>query len=235
MQKGRLSVLPSKAETVLGFCFLVFYLLFLAPLILLICLLLGYYPDDLALNTIYFSFCAAAVLLIFRRLLRGNFTILRQNRDAILQKALIGGVIYLGAAYVLNSAIMLLLPEFTNQNNETLFAMMRDNFPLMCFIAVVLAPLIEETLLRGLLFGSLQRVSRIAAYAVSAVLFSGIHVVGYLPEMTVLEAAVSALQYLPATIVFCALYEQTDCLLAPMLVHGAVNLLACAAGLGLGG
>ena len=62
---------------------------------------------------------------------------------------------------------------------------------------------------------------------IGLVMVIALHVLGYLPSLTAAEALLSAAQYLPAALVLCALYERTDSIFAPMLLHGAVNLINC--------
>lgn len=45
----------------------------------------------------------------------------------------------------------------------------------MSFVTIILAPILEETLVRGLVFGSLHRTSRWLAYIVSCFLFVFMH------------------------------------------------------------
>jgi hypothetical protein len=79
-------------------------------------------------------------------------------------------------------------------------------------LAVIAAPLFEEFIFRGLVFGGLRRITTpFAAAAASAALFAIVH-----PPISAMPVFVLGL--------FAALvYERTRMLLAPMIVHGVYN------------
>jgi membrane protease YdiL (CAAX protease family) len=84
---------------------------------------------------------------------------------------------------------------------------------LVVIAAVVIAPLAEETLFRGFVYGVLKRYTDapFAALA-SSLMFAIIHLhVGSLLPLCVLA------------VLFCIAYEITGCLLVPMLLHAIFN------------
>lgn len=84
---------------------------------------------------------------------------------------------------------------------------------LVIIAAVVIAPLAEETLFRGFVYGVLKRYTDapFAALA-SSLMFAVIHMhVGSLLPLCMLA------------VLFCLAYEITGCLLAPMLLHAMFN------------
>ncbi len=82
------------------------------------------------------------------------------------------------------------------------------------FAALVLAPVGEEVLFRGILYPLLRQRSRALAAAVTGVLFAGVHFypVGFLPFAFLSLALV-------------AVYEMTRNLFAPILLHSLFNTL----------
>ena len=202
MQNRRPTVLPSSMEITFGFCFLAFQVLFLGTAIVAAATALHAPIDNLTVNILYFLISLAAVLLIALP-------------------------IYYAASLAVNGAIEVVVPDFFNRNDDTLARMLEENFALALFMCVVLAPIVEETLYRGMLFASLTEVSRPLAYGITILFFSMIHIVGYLTTMSALEVLLSALQYIPATIMFCIIYERTDCIWTSILLHAAANLISC--------
>jgi len=89
---------------------------------------------------------------------------------------------------------------------------------LVGFGAVVLAPMIEEVLFRGLLYRWLrQRLPVGAAALLSALLHAGLHFdPAAIPRFTV------------TFVLFALLYEKTRSLWCPILAHGGHNLVAVA-------
>jgi membrane protease YdiL (CAAX protease family) len=83
-------------------------------------------------------------------------------------------------------------------------------------IAVVAAPLAEELIFRGCLYGILRQIGgRLLAIAVSSLLFALIH--GHLPSLAGLMVLSVGLSLL---------YEKTGSLWAPILLHAAFNGLS---------
>ena len=74
-----------------------------------------------------------------------------------------------------------------NPNDAYISGLAGSNFRLIAVCTVLLAPLVEETLFRGLIFGNLHQKSRVAAYAVSALIFAAIHVWQYAVSYTHLD------------------------------------------------
>lgn len=233
MQKRGLSVVLSRRELILGLCFLPFYLILLSLGLQLLLRALGFEPDAALLNGCYYGICIVAVALIFHRFLRENLRPLKARWAAVLRAVPIALIAYFVLTMVVGLIILSILPDFANQNNNALLAMMDGHPALVVILSVLLAPVIEETLFRGLIFGSLRRLGRLPAYAVTMLFFSAIHVVGFLGALTPLEAALSLVQYFPATLMLCAIYKYTDTIYAPMLLHAAINVVACLALSGL--
>jgi membrane protease YdiL (CAAX protease family) len=86
----------------------------------------------------------------------------------------------------------------------------------VALIAVVAAPLTEELIFRGCLYGILrQSAGRIVAIIISSLIFALIH--GHLPSLAGLVVLAVGL---------CLLYEKTGSLWAPVLLHASFNALS---------
>ena len=84
-------------------------------------------------------------------------------------------------------------------------------------LAVVAAPIFEETIFRGLVFGGLRRSVRFAYAALaSAAIFAVVHPPIAFPAVFVLA------------LVAAAVYERTQLLLAPMVTHAFYNAVVLA-------
>ena len=93
--------------------------------------------------------------------------------------------------------------------------------------AVVLAPVLEELMFRGGVFGLLRRWNRYLAYGLCMLLFAMYHTWQY--ALTDPIFWLYLLQYLPAGYILCRSYEKTECIwtaiLLPML-NNTISLLA---------
>ena len=70
----------------------------------------------------------------------------------------------------------------------------------MSFATVFLVPVAEETLFRGLLFRGLYDRSPVLSWLISTVVFSLVHIAGYIGQYDPMMLLMAFLQYLPAGI-----------------------------------
>ena len=166
--------------------------------------------DDGASNLLFHTISTLAVAVIFRQTLGEN---LRRETGRrfwlVCIQALTG---YYAAGQLISLLIWQLAPEFLNRNDQVLLGM-KGHWLLLT--TVVLAPVNEECLFRGLIF-----------YCLSSLLFGLIHVLGYLGQYTPVEFALSLLQYLPAGLILAWSQEQTQTLTAPILIHAVINAVS---------
>jgi len=107
------------------------------------------------------------------------------------------------------------LPDTSAQ--ETVEAFERSDSPafrlMLAFVAIVTAPLTEELLFRGFLYGVVKRVTdRWFAAVFTAMIFSIVHFhVGSAPPLFLLGLCLAIA------------YEQTGCLLVPIFMHAMFN------------
>lgn len=99
---------------------------------------------------------------------------------------------------------------------------------LFTFASIVLVPVAEEVLFRGLLYATIKEQGRpVLALVVSSVLFSAIHLnwLAFVP-------------FIVLAVILALLYERTGSLLAPIIVHAgfnAINVVAYTLTRGAGG
>ena len=213
-------------ETVQGWVYL---LLELTVLPYLLAPLKGFFPEESAgawVNLIYYGVNFLCCGLIFHRFLGENLARAGQKPRDLLVAVPVGFLGYMLASFLLSYGIELLLPEFTNVNDAAIYEMARGNFPAVAVGVIALVPLAEECLFRGLLFQGMRNKSRLGAYLLSAAGFCALHVLGYIGAYPAQVLAVCCLQYLPAGICLAWAYERADSILAPILIHGAVNAVS---------
>ena len=119
---------------------------------------------------------------------------------------------------------LLLIDRAENPNNAALFSMAREDFGSVAAVAVFLAPLVEEPLFRGGVFGALRSRSRTAAYAASMLLFALYHVWSF--ALGDPANWLYLLQYLPAGFLLARCYEKTNSLWTAVFLHMTVNGVA---------
>lgn len=95
---------------------------------------------------------------------------------------------------------------------------------------IVMAPITEELLVRAMIFGPLCRKKPYLAYLVSSLLFSGLHIVASIGQVTLLNVVMLLLAYLPSGLVLGWAYQNTRCIYGPIALHCAINLYATLVG-----
>lgn len=118
-----------------------------------------------------------------------------------------------------------LFPAYDNLNDINIIAMAHNNFFIMFIGTVIFVPVAEESLHRGLIFGSLYPKSHVAAYLLSAVIFAAVHIINYISSYTLPHLLLAFLQYLPAGLVLAGAYRISGSIFAPMLIHAVINAI----------
>ena len=218
-------ITPNRKELTWGLRYLLFQAIFLGSLIVLAARLFGIAINATWLNIIYFTVNFVAVVLLCRRYLRNTMAWGLQSLGRNLGLAAGGFLVYQTASVMLAMVIVMVQPDFGNVNDQALSAMSQDNFALMAFCTVLLVPLTEEILYRGIVFGGLYFRNRWLAYGVSVLVFSLIHVSGYIGSADPLTLLLCFSQYIPAGLCLAFVYERSGSLLPSVLIHTAVNAI----------
>ena len=212
----------TEGEQLLGWVYLAVELVVLPSLLYSLGSLFGGFSDSVT-NFLYYLTNAVCCALIFRSLLKASLIRAGQSAGKLLIIALTGFLILLGANQLLDNLALALIPDFINANNAAISAMVKENPFLMTIGTVLLVPLGEECLFRGLLLLGLLKKNRYGAYALSVLGFCAIHVVGYIGDTDALTLLISFIQYIPSGLVLAFACENTNSLFTPMLIHAAVN------------
>jgi len=142
--------------------------------------------------------------------------------------AVLAFFVYIAAYIILLQAVEAFVPGFNaDQKQATGFDGAAGLVPLsLVFVAlVVLAPVTEETLLRGFFLGSLRRRFRfLAAALVTSAVFAALHLGGGEPGDGLLWVA--AVDTFVLSLVLCYLREKTGRLWASILLHATKNFIA---------
>lgn len=214
----------SRAQTIAGWCYLPFYLLLLSWLIQTVCALLSIELTDLSLNIAYFVMNLLAVLIIFRNFLRQRF--FGSGFWPFVQAIILGLVLYYAANYLIDLLMRLLSQSITLYNNDTVADLVDAGYYVMLVITVFVAPIIEETFVRGLVFGSLHPTSRILAYVISCLIFTFMHTWQYFGAYPVGSVLLSCLPYIPASVALAWVYEKSGTIWASITMHALINAVS---------
>ena len=214
----------SRYERLAGWCYLPFYVFLLSFLLQWALPKVGTNLTDSSLNLAYFLINFAAVLLIFHNFLLSNFRSLKFWN--YVQTVILGFVFYYALNFAMSYAILRIAPDYVNPNNEAVNALANMSGVPMTLCIVLLGPLVEEVFMRGLIFGSLRRHSRVMAYLGSILSFSAIHIWQFAAGMTVTNLILFALQYIPGGIALAWSYEKSGSIWTNITVHCLINAVS---------
>ena len=216
-------------QYILGFSYLVAQQLVIPRVLLFCARQMGLHPTAIELNFVYFCVNFVFAVAVFHRFLWEDLRTFYKEFAASMKYIALGFLLYWVATIFLSFYILRFFPAFSNANDSNIQVMANDNYLLMFCGSVLLAPLVEETLYRGVVFGFVDRFNRVAAYCASTLLFTLIHVLPYISQMSALETLANMLQYLPAGICLSWAYEKGHTIFVPIVIHTAVNLIGMAA------
>ena len=222
----KLSVTLTRKELLIGWVYLLLQLLAIPLAIIRIDQALDLQLSETELNFVLFAVNFIATTVLLRKLLLKGGVIALKNPGRTIGTVLrCFGLYWLGSFFV-NFLVGAVDPNFYNVNDASIQDLAADNYPLMLVATVILAPVTEELLYRGVVFGGISKISNILAYIVTALAFSAIHVVGYIGMYEPLHLALCLLQYIPAALVLCYAYARADSIWAPILLHVIINSIA---------
>jgi membrane protease YdiL (CAAX protease family) len=178
------------------------------------------------------ALAALVVLLVWRRGLRARDLGWRLPRPLgrlgwlpWLAIGVVGAVVALLVAQWLGSLATDLLPNSPNTQCTTVRGEYGGYLGIAIPVVCLVAPLSEETIFRGFMYGWLRRnVPVLPAVVISAAVFSAAHLV-----------LVLALPLFGVGVILALLYEYSDSLLPGAVVHGLFNLVGIIAILGATG
>lgn len=177
-------------------------------------------------NLIFYGINFCSVLWILRRFLLENIRVSPSRILWILAVGLLFFLLYQGSKFALSALLKELDFAFINENDAFVIQMATENYPLMFIGTVLLVPVAEEALHRGVVFRGLYHRSPKWAWCISTFLFSLIHVAGFIGTAEPVDLLFSFLQYIPAGLCLAGAYRLSGSLLCPVLIHMAINAMA---------
>lgn len=182
--------------------------------------------DQGTMNIVYYGIGIFLVLTVFLSYLRSQFDVLLDRLGhCILSFFMALGIDYV-LSYGVNAIVFALAGELENPNDTALAEIAIQSGSAIRAVGIFMAPIVEEILFRGVIFGSVRRKNRAAAYVLSMLMFAMYHVWQY----AYVDAGmlVYVLQYLPVGFVLCWLYERSGSVWMPIGFHMMINAMSFA-------
>ena len=222
----KLSVTITSKERLWGWIYLALQLLILPSLLYLCNIFFNFQLSDTEINFLFFALNFTCVTVIFHRFILENGKKALSSPLKVITTAISGYVVYTLLSYLLSTLIVSLYPEFYNVNDDYISGLVTNDINLMIVGTVLLVPITEEVLYRGLIFSGLYNRSRALAYIVSILAFAALHVINYIGAYSPLHLLLCFLEYLPAGFCLAWAYAKTDSIWTPILMHTLVNFIA---------
>lgn len=169
---------------------------------------------------------ATLVFLVFWTFLRHGFDLLL---DWLPENLFAFGTGLVGAG-VLHLLVMLIPLPVQNPNPESYAQQFALSPAATVVILVVLMPLVEEPLFRGLLFGATRRYSRVLGYVLSTLVFALYCVWQFVYSYGTVDFRylLLFLQYVPMSLALTWCYDNGGSIWSPIALHMVLNALILA-------
>jgi len=217
----------SKPQRIAGTVYLPFHLIVFPLFIRMMAVFLPSGLTNIAQNTIYYGLGLAFCLICMWKYLRYAYDILLDNFILSIIAICFSLIIYFLLTYLTQGLMFIILEDQAqNPNNNAIMDVASKSPNALFALTVFIAPIVEEILFRGVIFGSLRAKHRILAYVFSIGLFALYHVWQYALGASDWKMLVYVIEYLPAGYVLAWLYEKTNCIWLPIFMHMAINLIS---------
>lgn len=215
----------TNSERILGFCFLGVHILLLP---LLMGMMKEYLPgalSDAQWETMRYLVSFVLIIACLRPMMFRDWDRFCDNKLPCMLIMVPSHLVCIGLTLAMSLVVLFLpgdpltiydemLPEFVSRNSRSMLV------PL-----VFLAPIAEETLFRGVLFGSLREKNRVLAYIVSLGVYVAFSIFPYLMHYSGLTVVFYAMDVIPFAFALTWCYERTGTVWSPVLYHALYNLV----------
>lgn len=218
--------LMSVRETVLLLLYLPIHVFLMPTLLGMLFQFAGISYTAMQLNTCYYAVSTLIVFVLSFRFLRRSFDVLCDRLWGVLFTVVVAYFLQQALTYLVTIIELPFGINGDNQNNAAVQDMLEYGYGTMFGIVVFLAPITEEVLFRGAVFGTLRRKSRIWAYVITILLFGLLHVWQFVLMEDDWMYLIHVIDYIPATWALCWVYERTGTIWSPIALHMLVNAIS---------
>lgn len=176
-------------------------------------------------NFVYFAVTCLFILIVMHSYLIKSATDLIECIKSAIFAIILGFFGYYILRWLMSVIFWLVgLNDFPALSG--ILSQVRLNYGVMPIVSIFLAPIAEEVLFRGIVFGGLRRKSRLMAYLVSFLVFGFYCVWSKFFSGFGWDLLIDFLYYLPASVALCWCYEKGGSVWASILLHVLINILS---------
>lgn len=184
------------------------------------------YLDPSEFTLLCYATSFILVLIFMHGFLKKSFSDFFDSPLRNISIAALALAVYYAASILVTVIILLITPDVINPSTEDVMEIVHENSRLAFASAVLLAPIVEEAMFRGALFGAIRAKSRFLAYFVSMLLFAVYHLWSYFFTDFHWLDLLYILQYCPMGIILAWAYEKSGTIWTPIIIHAVVNAAA---------
>ncbi len=218
----------SRGQVIFGLIYLPIHVVLL-PLFMPVLMMNAGVTDLGTINVAYYAVSLVVVAGVFLSFLRAEFDPLVER----IGHCIITFLMALGLDYILslavNSVLLTITQGVDNPNDGAVAEMALVSGGAMRAVAVFMAPIVEEVLFRGVIFGGVRPVNRVLAYVLSILIFSVYHVWQYVMASGDISLMIYVLQYVPVSFALAWAYERSGSIWVPIGFHMMINAMSLAA------
>ena len=221
----KLSISMTEREKMLGWWFFLLYIFVLPVVVDFIGRFLNLSLS--ALNILFFTLNFLCAVGVFYRFFWESMKSAWATWKKCLRFTLTGLGMHFACALLVSAIIAPWVgPWFSNVNDDMIIEMSKTHTLLFAFCTIVLVPVTEEILFRGLVFGTLCKKNPRFALCVSVLLFASIHLMDYIGTADWKTLLACLLQYLPAGFALAWAYANSENIVVPIFMHIINNAIA---------
>lgn len=182
----------------------------------------GLYLSEAMSAAVYYYIMGVLTMVVFWSFLKNGLSILRD----FLPENLLAIATGLVGTLVLQFPVNRLPWPVENPDTASWAEQYAYSYGATIIIVVVLMPIIEEVLFRGLVFGSLRRYSRPMAWAASVLLFVIYSVWTFAVAYGDIRYMVLSIQYLPMALALTWCYDRGGSIWSAAILHAILDAIA---------
>lgn len=214
----------TKPQRAAGYVYLPFYMIVLPLFVVMLAALSPETYNDVTANAVYYGIGLIFCLIPLRSYLRNAYDVLLDNIGTNVIALCFGYMINVLLGYLATGLIFAIMGDKITGLNNQLSAF--ESPRAVIAMAVFVAPVIEEVLFRGVVFGSLALRHRRLAFVVSIGLFALCNVWQFALAAMNLTVLVYMISYIPLGYVLAWAYEKTNCIWVSIILHILINAMS---------
>lgn len=214
----------TKPQRAAGYIYLPLYMIVLPLFVVMLAALSPEDYNDVTANAVYYGIGLVFCLIPMRKYLRSAYDALLDNLGTNISTLAFGYIMNILLGYLATGLIFTIMGDKITSLNSQLSAF--ESPRAVIAMAVFVAPVIEEVLFRGVVFGALATKHRRLAFIVSIGLFAFYNVWQFALAAMNPAVLVYMISYIPLGYVLAWAYEKTNCIWVSILLHILINAMS---------